>query len=277
MVALFAQGLPICALAAKDGELAEKASALIGKAGFKEKDFSISIGRHAIEDSLLSVNAEEALIPASITKIVTAAAVLKEIPPGTKVKTKLVGQGEQKGERWKGDLCLKGGGDPGFVSESMWFLVNAFVRTGITKVDGDILVDGSLFDHAHFDESRQKQRVDRAYDAPVSALSFNWNSINVFVRPGSKVGESAQVFLDPENEYTILKGDVKTLAPGKKTNLMVDRTDGSKKGDLIQVGGTISRDAPEQVVYTSITQPEIWSGQNLKGFLAQRNIKVTGS
>lgn len=255
---------------------AARANEMIRKAGLKPGAFSIAVGRHGMGDSLLAINADTPLIPASITKIVTAAAVLKEIPPGTKVKTSLLGKGQMRGREWNGDLCLRGGGDPGFVSETMWFLVNAFVRTGIVKIDGDVVVDGGLFDDSYFDDSRQKQRVDRAYDAPVSAMSFNWNSINVYVRPGKKVGEPADVFLDPENDYTVLKGEVKTVAAGRKTSINVDRVDGKRGGDLIQVSGSIAIGAQEQVIYKSITQPELWAGHHLKAFLAQRNIKVQG-
>ena len=93
----------------------------------------------------------------------------------------------------------------------MWFLVNAFARTGIQSIEGDIIVDSSLFDQAHFDESRQKERVDRAYDAPVSAMSFNWNSINVFNRAGDQPGTNGSVFLDPESDYAKLSGKILTV------------------------------------------------------------------
>ena len=51
---------------------------------------------------------------------------------------------------------------------------------------GDIVVDDRLFDLLRYDPSRNPERVPRAYDAPVGAMSFNWNSINVYVRPGEQ-------------------------------------------------------------------------------------------
>lgn len=218
---------------------------------------------------------QQQLIPASATKIVTAAATLKEFPPGTKFKTALLSNAKTEGSVLKGDLVLKGSGDPGFVSESMWFLVNAFVRTGIKTIEGNIVVDDSLFDQNRFDSSRQKERVDRAYDAPTGAMSFNWNSVNVFVRPASKVGEAAQVFVDPENDYIRLKGQIKTVAKSGKTNVIVERED-DKFGDYIVIGGTIELGSKEIVVYKNISRPDLWSGANLKSFLAQRGIKLNG-
>ncbi len=214
------------------------------------------------------------MIPASVTKIITAATVMKHFPPGTKMHTQFLSEGKIEGSTLKGDLYLKGGGDPGFVSESMWFLVNQFLRTGVRKIEGNLIVDDSFFDTLRFDPSRQKERVDRAYDAPTSAMSFNWNSVNVHVRPGVKAGDPAVVFLDPENSYTQLKANVKTTGSGE-SSINVDR-DETKTGDLVIVNGKIPLGAKEVTVFKNITKPDLWSGAQAKSFLAQRGIEVTG-
>ncbi len=137
------------------------------------------------------------------------------------------------------------------------------------------IVDDTLFDDKRFDDSRENHRVDRAYDAPVGAMSFNWNSVNIFVRPGPAAGDPAQVFIDPENEYIRLKSNVKTVSTG--TSLNVDRDEDSKtEGDLIIVSGKIAVGAKEQVIYKNITRPDLWAGSNLKSFLLQRGISVKG-
>lgn len=222
---------------------------------------------------ILDINSGKMMIPASISKLATASAVLDAFPPGTKFKTGLWTTGERKGSTLKGDLYLKGGGDPSFVSENMWFLVNSFTRTGIAKIDGDLVVDDRLFDGVRFDASREANRVDRAYDAPVGAMSFNWNSINVFVRPGA-IGKPAEVFLDPENSYTKLVNKTKTVRGGANT-IAVDRRAGAT-GDTVTVSGHIGDDRDEVVVYKNITKPDLWAGENLRGFLRQRGIEVTG-
>lgn len=218
------------------------------------------------ETVLFQNQASKDLIPASITKVITAGAVLKHFPPGTKFKTQILAEGN--------NLFLKGGGDPGFVSETLWFLVNHYIRNGVKTVEGDIVVDDTLFDSLRFDPSRQKTRVDRAYDAPTSAMSFNWNSVNVFVRPGSKVGEPGRVFLDPENEYTSLRASVQTVA-GAGNDLLVDR-DETKSGDVLIVKGKIGVNSNEVVVFKNITKPDLWAGAQLKAFLKQRGVEVKG-
>lgn len=251
--------------------------ALAKKYGVKMDHLGVyaTIGEDADRKVLLDVNSNKIMIPASITKIATASAVLANFPPGYKFKTQLLASAEVKNGVLQGDLYLKGGGDPGFVSENMWFLVNAFLRNKISKIQGDIVVDDSLFDEVRYDSSRQKTRVDRAYDAPVGAMSFNWNSINIFVRP-TKKGQLADIFVDPENDYIRLVNRAKTSG-GSENVLLVDRkSEKNFPGDVIHVSGAIGASLKEVVVFKNITSPDHWSGYNLKSFLAQRGVTVTG-
>ncbi len=218
---------------------------------------------------LFGLHEEREMTPASITKIATAAAVLQKIGPSTKLTTTLWSEAAPVDGVLKGDLVLKGGGDSGFVSETMWFLVNEFVRTGVKKIEGNILVDDSDFDSVRADESRDPERVDRAYDAPVGAMSFNWNSISIFIRP-TATGQPPQVYLDPiDNGYKI-ENQAKTTASGGN-NLEVFR-DGAR----VIVKGTIGANNSEVAVYKNIDDPVEWSGRNLAFFLAQRGIEFKG-
>jgi len=226
-------------------------------------------------EPIVSHRSDQLMLPASITKLMTASAVLDFLPPGTKFKTRLSSAAKIEGDRLKGDLYLIGGGDPSFVSENMWYLVNQFVRTGVKHIDGSIIVDDSLFDSVRFDSSRESVRVDRAYDAPVGAMSFNWNSANVYVRPSSS--ENAVVIIDPDSDYYKLINNVKTVS-GSAVSIHVDRTwDTKAKKEVFKVSGKIGKNINEHVVFANINHPDLWSGYNLKSFLAQRGIQVKGN
>lgn len=253
----------------------QEAESTLKKAGLKLDDFGIIVGNEE-KQLLFEHRSKQLVIPASVTKIITAGAVLNFFPPGTKFKTQLVSDAKIDGSILKGSLYLKGAGDPSFVSETMWVLVNNFVRSGVRTIEGDLIVDDTLFDQLRFDPSRQSQRVDRAYDAPTGAMSFNWNSVNIFVRPGKRAGDKAEVFLDPENEYLRLANHVKTVS-GKKNEVVADRKDDDDGfGDLITVSGHIGTESNEMVIYKNVMRPDFWSGFNLKAFLAQRGIVVKG-
>lgn len=271
-----------------DLEKAEKIKSLMKKYKLSERDFGLAAS-DMINRQAYYLNENQAMIPASITKLVTSFAVLKTMKAGTRVKTFLMSENlPDENGLVAGPLYFVGGGDAGFVSESLWVLVNQLVIKGVKKIKGDIVVDDSLFDQNYFDTSRENARVDRAYDAPVSALSFNWNSVNVYVLSQVKMGSSSApiVKLDPESSWTQLKNQVRF---GDKNVLDISRNSIFKKsseasvtekipsGDEIIVRGKIVKGKSDtQLKFTSISHPPLWAGAHLIEFLKQRGIEVEG-
>ncbi len=240
------------------------------KHGIPKSDFGFSIGSSKLEYSL---NSNKKFVPASVTKVLVAGAMLDRFEKGAQFNTELQIGGNIEGSRLKGTLYLKGGGDPSFTSERLWYLVNEFWRLGVRQIDGDIVVDDSVFDDQRVDPGRDDTRVDRAYDALLSGMSFNWNSVNVYVRSGKSLGSSASVFIDPENDYIKLKG--KVVTKGSRPRVKVSRK--SMEGrDKIQVSGSIPLGSQEKVIYKNVSFPSLWSGYNLKEFLRQRGVLVKG-
>lgn len=238
-------------------------SAVLTKYKINPEHVSLQILDNSQE--ILSINALNRKIPASISKLLTSFAIVKRLPVGHKFYTRLYSDGK--------NLYLKGGGDPSFVSENMWFLVNELNRSGIKSIKGNIVVDDSLFDKIRYDESRQDTRVDRAYDSPVGAMSFNWNAVNVFVRPAKKTGEKAWVTVDPESGYFELVNNSTTVSDRVKKELVVNISNSEK---LITVSGEVLINENEKVVYKNVAEPDLWSGINLVSFLKQRGIAVDG-
>lgn len=252
-------------------DLSARLEKVIRKHGIAKENLGLAVldMEKAGKPLLFGVHEEREMTPASITKVTTAAAVLQKIGASTKLQTSLWSAGAIADGTLKGDLVLKGGGDSGFVSETMWFLVNELMRAGVKKIEGNILVDDSEFDGVRTDESRDPERVDRAYDAPVGAMSFNWNSISIFIRP-KEVGAPPQVYLDPiDNGYKV-ENKAKTSS-GTGNNLEVIRD-----GGTITVRGSIGVNQPEVAVYKNIDDPVEWSGRNLVFFLGQRGVSVSG-
>lgn len=255
--------------------LKESIERQIQKDGFSKDEVGIWIGlfNGSSATLLYENNGQKRFIPASLTKIATSAAVLDALQPGFQFHTQLLSSSPTQAGVLKGNLFLKGGGDPAFVSEKMWFLVNEFVREGITTVEGDLVVDESRFDSVRIDSSRDNQRVDRAYDAPVGAISFNWNSTNIFVRPSPNAGAPAIIISDPKNDYIEIINKTKTS--GKTKSIEVQRRFVQGHDQMI-VTGSIPLGHKEVVIYRGISDPALWSGYNLLEFLKQRNIKVQG-
>lgn len=246
---------------------------IIKKHHFTESNLGLYVDDSNVK--IIDINADKLMVPASLTKIMTGAAILSNIPLTKKFTTELLSKSSIEGEVLKGSLCYRGGGDPSFVSEKMWYLVNEFVRTGIKSIEGDLVIDSGRFDDEFYDLGRDSVRVDRAFDAPVSAVSFNWNSTNIYIRPGKKAGDPANVFLDPVSDYLELENKAKTVDKVGMKSIIVTRIKSGNK-DKILVNGNISQTANEMVVYKSISNPPLWTAFHFKEFLAQRGISFKG-
>lgn len=250
---------------------------LIQKSKIPESRLGIKISVAGEGKTLYALNETKAFIPASLTKIVTAAAALERFPVGHQFETEILSTSSESNGALDGPIYFKGGGDAAFVSESMWFLVNEFSRTGVKRIKGDIIVDDSFFDDVRFDSGRDSNRVDRAYDAPIGALTFNWSSVNIYVRPGDKAGEPARVIVDPPNDYIKMVNRTRTGKAGSGNKISVRRNPiRGQQGDEIVVQGTLAEGHREIVIYRSISEPDLWAAYNLKEFLSQRGIAVDG-
>jgi D-alanyl-D-alanine carboxypeptidase/D-alanyl-D-alanine-endopeptidase (penicillin-binding protein 4) len=87
-----------------------------------------------------------ALRPASVQKLMVAAAALAELGPGFRIETEVLGDGRQKGSVWNGDLILKGYGDPTLTMLDLDDLAHQVRKAGIRRVRGSIFGDESFFD-----------------------------------------------------------------------------------------------------------------------------------
>ncbi len=226
--------------------------------GISTSDVTMEV-RHD-HKTVFALNEKSLLIPASVTKIFTAYTVLKQIPFNYKFKTEMFYDDK--------NIYVKGGGDPSFVSENMWYLVNEFKRQDISSIPGDIVLDDSLFDQIRYDESRESKRIDRSYDAPVGALSFNWNSVNIYIKPNTG---KVQAYIDPESDYFTLRNTAKVSGKPKDLILSIDQNT-----QVITVSGELSSHATEKAYFKNVSDPINWFGENLKSFLAQRGISVKG-
>lgn len=221
---------------------------------------------------IYNLHSNKQRMPASLTKIFVASAVLDKL-----FYHKLDWQPQIWGSKLQPNgsvdyICLKGRGYPSFVSEDMWKLVNQFTRKGIVKINKAVYVDSTAFDAENIHTGRQKSRVLRAYDAPVSALSFNWNSVNIYVNDEGVNLSAPKVLLDPENFYLKLENRLK-YAP-KSRFIKIDRKKNAESDSFI-LTGKFAKNSKEKVYYRNITRPEKWAGHNLIAFLKQRGIEST--
>jgi serine-type D-Ala-D-Ala carboxypeptidase/endopeptidase (penicillin-binding protein 4) len=95
---------------------------------------------------LYAQNLRLPLIPASNEKLAVTYASLLALGPSFRFSTEVLGEGELDGTIWRGDVLLKGYGDPTLSTLDLLNLASQLRSQGIRRVTGQVLGDESFFD-----------------------------------------------------------------------------------------------------------------------------------
>ena len=274
---LLAVPLPASAKTYENGILLfqKKIKKILSNSCLRKNNFGIKIYSLDRGESLFELRAKKVFVPASNLKILTTAVALETLGPNYRFPTRLYTDGTLKGEVLDGNLYIKGYGDPKFVTEQMWLLVNEFKNLPVKKITGNIIGDDSFFDNQKRIKTWIKNPGAEAYEAPLGALSFNFNTVQTDVSPGPKVGSRPKIVIEPDTEYIILNNQARTLKPGRRNRLIVNRLD--RNGfDEITVSGGIRLDQARARYFLNITDPTQYTLSTLKKYLGHVGIQFQG-
>ncbi|MCF5499496.1 D-alanyl-D-alanine carboxypeptidase/D-alanyl-D-alanine-endopeptidase, partial [Pseudomonas syringae] len=90
-------------------------------------------------------NADVSVNPASTMKLITTYAALEMLGPTHQWKTEFFTDGTLSNGVLRGNLYLKGGGDPKLNMEKLWLLMRDLRANGVQQVTGDLVLDRSHF------------------------------------------------------------------------------------------------------------------------------------
>ncbi len=120
---------------------------------------------------LESHNPDLSLTPASITKIISTYAMLRTWKPDYQLKTEIYG--DLSGNTVRGDLVIKGGGDPFLTSERIWLMTQDLRKIGVMRVTGRLRIDQSAFDGQRYGTGWENTSADTT--PPIAALAVNFD------------------------------------------------------------------------------------------------------
>ncbi|MFK7944759.1 MAG: D-alanyl-D-alanine carboxypeptidase/D-alanyl-D-alanine-endopeptidase [Paracoccaceae bacterium] len=122
-------------------------------------------------------NADRTFAPASVAKLPTAAFALDALGPDYRFVTELRATAEPKGGTLRGDLILRGGGNPELDTDALVPLARDLAAKGVRKITGRLLTDGSALPQVAEIETAQAE--DSSYNPSVSGLNLNYNRVHV--------------------------------------------------------------------------------------------------
>jgi D-alanyl-D-alanine carboxypeptidase/D-alanyl-D-alanine-endopeptidase (penicillin-binding protein 4) len=274
LVWLGASSAPAASPAGSGDPLARALDRALGSAGLRGARVGALVVRADDGRVLYARDADTALVPASNLKVLTAVAALSALGPAHRFKTRVLADARPDASGAVGSLYVEGGGDPALTSEQCWRLAADLHARGLRRVRGDLVLDASRFDTRAWHPDWGAP-TSRAYHAPVSALSANYGSFEVWAAPGAAAGEKVRVRVDPP--LTVFELVVKaTTAPrGKGPSLQVTR-EGTATGERVVVTGSLPAGHEPRRFALSVTDPVRYAGSLLRTQLEAVGIAVEG-
>ncbi|MBY6185548.1 D-alanyl-D-alanine carboxypeptidase/D-alanyl-D-alanine-endopeptidase [Marinobacter hydrocarbonoclasticus] len=208
--------------------------------------------------------ADTLMVPASTVKLITATAAWLSLGESFRYETELLGQ-TNGGALLSGDLTLKMRGDPTLTRADLFRLFSSLKRQGIEVIQGDLVVDGTVF--AGYDRAKGWPWDDLGicFSAPASAyiLDHGCADIRLATRGGNvTIEKPAHLPLDIDNQVRF--GPTSNACP-----LEMDRL-GSNRYAL---SGCTERSLPMSI---AIDDPKIYLQAVLRQQLLELGITLQG-
>jgi serine-type D-Ala-D-Ala carboxypeptidase/endopeptidase (penicillin-binding protein 4) len=159
----------------------------------------------------VSHRANVAVNPASIAKLATTFAALDLLGPAYTWSTPVYADGTVENGTLRGNLYIKGQGDPKLVAERMWLLLRRVQGLGIRAIEGDIVLDHSAFEVPPQDPGAFDGEPLRPYNASPDALLLNFKSVIMTFTPA---GTRALVHVEPPLAGVQFPADVPVARKG---------------------------------------------------------------
>lgn len=227
-------------------------------------------------ETLYEHSADTLLLPASNMKLYTSATALDALGPNFTYSTGIYTTGQLLSDgTLKGNIVVKGGGDPVLETPDLNELAAQVRKSGIKKISGGIIVDDFYFDDERLGASWEWDDLTYYYSAPIDALNLNRNVVQVYVAPGKSAGKPALVRIEPAVDCLSIDNSCVTGAAGTQESISVARKLGT---DIVKIRGSVPLDKTSNNAIESVTVPDpaVYTGCVFRNALNQAGIRVNG-
>jgi D-alanyl-D-alanine carboxypeptidase/D-alanyl-D-alanine-endopeptidase (penicillin-binding protein 4) len=246
---------------------------------FEHALFGVKVQSLASGDVLYGLNPSKLMMPASNMKLVTLAAAAARLGWDHRFETRLVSAAAIEDGVLKGDLVVIGGGDPsinGRGGDRMRVFDEWAARlrsAGITAIEGRLVGDDDAFEDETLGMGWSWDDLAYGFAAPVGALQFNEDLVDVVIAPGTAPGEPASVEMEPGHSGLAILNGVTTVDPDGRLDLSFRRL---PSRTTLEVTGTVPLGAARAVRTASVDNPTGFFVRALRERLIQGGIDVRG-
>lgn len=213
--------------------------------------------------------------PASVMKLVTTYAAIDLLGPDFTWNTRFYTDGSASQGVLRGNLYVRGGGDPKLVMERIQAAFVALQDQGVRVIVGDMVLDHSAFELPDTDPGAFDGEGLRPYNATPDALLLNFKSVVLTFQPDPFTGQ-ARVISEPPLAGLLVDASV-PLSPGTcgdwRTGLQARFDD----ANAIRFSGRFPQSCGERVWPVAYQQPASYAARTLEGLWRASGGSLTGS
>lgn len=166
---------------------------ILSQKGVEYASVGVSIVDVDSRKTIASYEADKALVPASVVKVITAASLLKIYDDNKRWETVVGYSGDIANGVLRGDIIVKGCLDPSLAhprgGQRASSFVDGVVRTvqaaGIRKIDGDIIVDASICEEGGQGEWLYED-IGFYYGAACHGVNYKANKFRLYMHTGEQ-------------------------------------------------------------------------------------------
>lgn len=191
-------------------------------------EVSIAVRDRVTGEMIYDYNSLTTVKPASNMKLLTTAAALDVLGKDYRFNTSLYTTGKLANGVLKGDVYLKGQGDPTLSVEDLQQFAEELKAQGIHKIDGRIVGDDKWFDDDLLTPGIWVGDESYYYAAPISALTTSpntdYDSGTIIVEAiGTVVGDLPSIKVTPKIGDLQIVNEAQTVEAGKANTVTIER------------------------------------------------------
>ncbi len=229
---------PACPASGSDGDVlfANHLQKLLKSAG----QVGIQVVSLSPAGTVWEYRAQEPLIPASLVKVLTSYAALKNLKPDHRFETSVYAAEQPQGDTIRGDIWIKGAGDLFFHTENARDVASRIRARGIRTIQGSVFVDNSFFS-PQAEQICLDENCGQSYNPVVSAMAMEYNTVLLRVSPAAKAGAPAQVGWYPPGDFIRLENSARTSLKPTGEGLRIEPAGATESGkDRVRIVGKIA-------------------------------------
>ena len=244
--------------------------------------WAVKVQSMETDEVFYSLNPRTLVMPASNMKIITTAVAAERLGWDYRYETQLLASGPVERGRLRGDLIVRGSGDPTINAPpeekeepgsvfAAW--ADQLRAAGISGIDGRIIGDDDAFD----DEGRGKgwawDDLPYGYATPGGALLHHDNVVELVVQAGQLPGAPVSIELRPTGSGLVLVNRMMTSPTDGDFTLQLRRLPGQP---TLTVTGRVPAGSEPFTQTASVDNPTEFFVRALRETLVSHGIEVNG-